>query len=431
MDKFVKRIPRKCPQEHSGLKNYSIKAKSGGNAETSVQDSLNSKGETSSENASVEKVLKSELQQLVFSTPLLSDEYRLMEVSPALADRILAGDKLVFRGEPDDFPVLCSKNQSFDVKEVDISNTMLLLPEFHFNEEADACGNSRTIRKVIAMERNFLELREIKIVSTTRLKELLRESALNFNDRISENKKLYTVADLLDVVQMSEMELQKALEEMPVITLNGYIRMLSAEYCDRLVTELVDCLDDDEEPGINLRSVDIECLKGALIKHLPDKNIPPEAVDWLIRSYCDTIAESGTLKYIINERAICRAKISQLLRAAVCFEYSTFEKTLQQILPIGVELKEDYLEGLAFIDEALATGKTIRYLNVEDLPEDPVKRLEILFSLRQTWRATEMQQFLSDLCPTLRLLNELYLKYCRQTTVNGEKVLTGLKETVL
>lgn len=40
------------------------------------------------------------------------------------------------------------------------------------------------------MERNFLELREIKIVSTTRLKELLRESALNFDDRISENKKL-------------------------------------------------------------------------------------------------------------------------------------------------------------------------------------------------------------------------------------------------
>lgn len=73
--------------------------------------------------------------------------------------------------------------------------------------------------------------------------------------------------------------------------------MLSAEYCDRLVTELVDCLDDDEEPGINLRSVDIECLKRALIKHLPDKNIPPEAVDWLIRSYCDTTAGVTLVKF--------------------------------------------------------------------------------------------------------------------------------------
>lgn len=60
-----------------------------------------------------------------------------------------------------------------------------------------------------------------------------------------------------------------------------------------------------------------------------------------------------------------------------------------------------------------------------------IYRLEILFSLRQTWKATEIQQFLSDLCPTLRLLNEMYMKYCRQTTVNGEKVLAGLKEAVL
>lgn len=41
----------------------------------------------------------------------------------------------------------------------------------------------------------------------------------------------------------------------------------------------------------------------------------------------------------INEKAICRAKISQLLRAAVKFEYDTFKKTLQQILPIGIEFK--------------------------------------------------------------------------------------------
>ncbi|VDN27763.1 unnamed protein product [Gongylonema pulchrum] len=32
-----------------------------------------------------------------------------------------------------------------------------------------------------------------------------------------------------------------------------------------------------------------------------------------------------------------------------------------------------------------------------------------------------MHQFLSDLCPTARLLNELYMEYCRQATVDGEK----------
>ncbi|EJD73711.1 hypothetical protein LOAG_18881 [Loa loa] len=231
---------------------------------------------------------------------------------------------------------------------------------------------------------------------------------------------------------MSEAELQKALKRMPVIILNGYVRMLSAEFLDRLVTVFVDCLDDDEEPGIILDSVGPECLKEALKKHLPDKNIPVEAINWLIETYCDVINENGIETYHINEKAICRTKISQLLRAAVKFDYDNFEKTLQQILPIGVEFKEEYLEGLAFIDDELATGKTIRYLNVEDLPEEPVKRLELLFSLRQSWEESTIQQYLSDLCPTKRHLNELLINCCRQaTTVNGEKVLVGLKEMLL
>ncbi|KAL3991066.1 hypothetical protein ACH3XW_34370 [Acanthocheilonema viteae] len=231
---------------------------------------------------------------------------------------------------------------------------------------------------------------------------------------------------------MSETELQKALERMPVITLDGYVRMLSAEFHDRLVTVLVDCLDDDEEPGIILESVGLECLKEAFKKHLPDKNIPVEAVNWLIGAYCDVVKETDRETYCINEKAICRAKISQLLRAAVKFEYETFERTLQQILPIGVEFKEEYLEGLAFINNELATGKTIRYLNVEDLPEDPIKRLKLLFSLRQSWEESAMQQYLNDLCPTKRHLNELLMNCCRQTTtVNGEKLLVGLKEMLL
>lgn len=65
--------------------------------------------------------------------------------------------------------------------------------------------------------------------------------------------------------------------------------MLSAEFHDRLVTVLVDCLDDNEEPGIILESVGLECLRNALKKYLPDKNIPAEALNWLIETYCDVI----------------------------------------------------------------------------------------------------------------------------------------------
>lgn len=65
--------------------------------------------------------------------------------------------------------------------------------------------------------------------------------------------------------------------------------MLSAEFHDRLITVFVDCLDDEEEPGITLQSVRLDCLKEALKKHLPDKNIPVEAINWLIETYCDVV----------------------------------------------------------------------------------------------------------------------------------------------
>ncbi|EJW70481.1 hypothetical protein WUBG_18612 [Wuchereria bancrofti] len=76
------------------------------------------------------------------------------------------------------------------------------------------------------------------------------------------------------------------------------------------------------------------------------QNIPVEAVNWLVEAYCNVVKENGTETYHINEKAICRAKISQLLRAAVKFEYDTFEKALQQLLPIGVEFKEESWKGL-------------------------------------------------------------------------------------
>ncbi|VDK67811.1 unnamed protein product [Litomosoides sigmodontis] len=423
MDKFVKRIPAKCLGE--GVRSNSIPAKS---AHAEILDDRISKGNvTEPECDSFGANLETELQCLEFSSPLLSGDYRLVEVNSELADRIMTGEQLVIRGGEEDSPVLCTCDTTYDVKEVVTSNVLLLLPEFHFNDEAEANKSSKT---VIGMKNDFLELRKMTYVPVQRLKEKLHEGELEWDEELNKNSKFYTVEDLLDVIQMSETEMQKALERMPVITLNGCVRMLSAEFHDRLITAFVDCLDDEEEPGITLQSVRLNYLKEALKKHLPDKNIPIEAINWLIETYCDIVKENGT--YRTNEKAICRAKISQLLRAAVKFDYDTFKRSLQQILPIDVEFKEEYLQGLAFIDDELATGKTIRYLNVEDLPEEPIKRLELLFSLRGSWKESVIQQYLSDLCPTKRHLKELLLNCCRQkTNIHGEKLLVGLKEMLL
>lgn len=42
---------------------------------------------------------------------------------------------------------------------------------------------------------------------------------------------------------------------------------------------------------------------------------------------------------MLNERAVCRSKASQLLRSAVKFDLLSFRKKLDQMLPDGVEMK--------------------------------------------------------------------------------------------
>lgn len=40
-----------------------------------------------------------------------------------------------------------------------------------------------------------------------------------------------------------------------------------------------------------------------------------------------------------------------------------------------LNFQSEYLEGLTLVDEELTRGKTIRYLNVEELPENEMERL--------------------------------------------------------
>ncbi|EJD73710.1 hypothetical protein LOAG_18880 [Loa loa] len=136
------------------------------------------------------RVTRTELQYLEFASPLLSGNYRLVEINPVLADRIMAGEQLVIRGDQEDGAVLCTHDATFDVKEVATSNVLLLLPEFHFNDEANANKSIKTVRKVIGLKNNFLELRQMSYVPVQRLKEKLHEGELEWDDEFNNDNKL-------------------------------------------------------------------------------------------------------------------------------------------------------------------------------------------------------------------------------------------------
>uniref|UniRef100_A0A0N5AFF4 Sister chromatid cohesion protein DCC1 n=1 Tax=Syphacia muris TaxID=451379 RepID=A0A0N5AFF4_9BILA len=375
-----------------------------------------------------------EIQQIVLSPNFSFDDYRLMEVSPAIANEIESGSaKFVFRGELDDYPVLCSNKTTYLVREADTSNTLMVLSDLHFSKDVKRDEKCLKTIKMETVQMKYLVLSELKTVYLNRLKELLHEAEFQWMkvgeepEVLTERRKMYTFDELLNVIQLSENELRNALEHLPVINYNGFLRLLSIEFCDRLLMEFIELMDDDNEPDISIHSVNVPSLYNSLKRRETERIIPYDAVEWMVRSHCNEEVKDGVHRFSVNERALCRSKASQLLRAAVRFELSEFEKLMEQLLPEGVQLKIEYLEGLALIDEELERGKTIRYLNVEDLPEGEIERLELLFTLRERWKVTEMRPFLSDICKTDREVNTLLTTQCRVAVINEERVLLGLK----
>uniref|UniRef100_A0A0M3HLU4 Sister chromatid cohesion protein DCC1 n=1 Tax=Ascaris lumbricoides TaxID=6252 RepID=A0A0M3HLU4_ASCLU len=116
--------------------------------------------------------------------------------------------------------------------------------------------------------------------------------------------------------------------------------MLSSSYRDRLLMELTDCCDDEDEPLIEVNSICIEAFSEAVARRNPTRNVPSEAIRWLIDTHCNRIIDDDHKeRFALDERAVCRSKASQLLRAAVRFEYLAFEKLLREMLPEGIEMK--------------------------------------------------------------------------------------------
>ena len=61
--------------------------------------------------------------------------------------------RLVIRGDKDEMAVLCTKDKTYDIKEAEISNSMLIIPHLQTGQElvSDSLGQELNIRQVILM----------------------------------------------------------------------------------------------------------------------------------------------------------------------------------------------------------------------------------------------------------------------------------------
>ncbi|KAI0219466.1 Sister chromatid cohesion protein DCC1 [Lamellibrachia satsuma] len=116
------------------------------------------------------------VQCVSFTEQLDNEAVILMEIDAPLLDHLMVGDSLVVRGEKTDQAVLCTKDQTYDIREAETSNTLLMMPQFDFPSQLESHSEPVILhRTVCAMKHEYYELRKIK-PRLKHLGELLQEN---------------------------------------------------------------------------------------------------------------------------------------------------------------------------------------------------------------------------------------------------------------
>ncbi|KAJ1973879.1 Ctf8p and Ctf18p associating protein [Dimargaris verticillata] len=371
---------------------------------------------------------------VVFSDGLASKpKHRLIELPPELAAWLTTGDEstptstlnaptktLTIRGLEDDNAVLCTPNQAYEIRQVNVSNTMLV---------AQRCmaQPNPTIRILDSFD-NCFEL-EPTLPRASRVWQLLSSTSYSgpeYEELNTNGQKRYTWDDLCASVQLDDRQLMKILFGMPAILLDGYFRLLDPAYVSSVLQLIFATLVIEDVP---LDKVPVQvCLDD-----LADQGIPSMVITQLLRAFaleCSptfaTTAETET--YALDTTKVTRFFASQLLQADKNKRWlkrdfmDAWRKLTPEALPVDLAL----LRGLVVEETQDRNHQTyIYYLAHDTLSHDPPTRFRELFRLKERWTAEEMEPFIETLTPSAKKRATLVLKHCRMSKHQGATMFTS------
>jgi len=362
--------------------------------------------------------------QLIPTDPFVSTDFVLLEFDKEFIEEFLSTsenerDSLTIRGRQSDFAVACTKNKTMQVKEVESSDSYLLLSGLDHKDQNIDLEFFET--SVLSIGNCFLEVMESSPIPCNRLYELLQSNVINFcesEEEISQNANAgLTWEVLLNEIQLSKEQIELELLKYPVVERNERIWLLSDTHRWKLLDAIIECCDtrnsnyDNSTTKIFLSPNELE-------------GICDSSKKWIFREFCTPI-DSDCQLYELNEESICKTRSEQLLKSNREKEWQLdeFKALIESQLPSGFCFSYvHHLRGLALLSESLVYGKTIKALLKDDLPKCAVSRLKKLFSLQSTWSKDDIEPYVLDFCPNESKVEEFLMKHCRVILRESEKL---------
>ncbi|XP_033644966.1 sister chromatid cohesion protein DCC1-like [Asterias rubens] len=360
--------------------------------------------------------LSPKCQCLYFGSDLNAADMVLMEVENSILKSLEEGKSIIIRGEKSDSAVLCLDDKTYDIKEAETSNTLLMLPDCSTPESFEDGKKQIINRYVTGVAKSYYEVKKM-IPRLRKLRTLLEECPYNgemYEEDAEGNR--YTMDHILDTVQASETETREELRKLRACCVNGFWRMLHFDYECQVLSHILSLI---EENSWTFHKIPLRETLSTL------ENLEPRAIlEHCLDCFADRLErreddEEDEIFYCLNEDTVCQLFAEMLLRPAEKFNFAEFLLSWQQSVPEGMTTGLHQLQGVALIDKS-SKPEVIFHFPLSSTPEHEADRFNFLFKTRERWTQEEIHPYIGDLVTEKLSEGALLMKYCRASAgVNG------------
>jgi len=361
------------------------------------------------------KLIESDLlplsQVVSFTDELMGDDIKLLEVSKDIANSLTSGDILTIRGHEDENAVICSRDKTYDIKEAETSNSLMLVPQIVLPGAIAKTGNrTLSFSSVTGIFHKYLELIEIR-PRLRKLKDLLMKTPYNEDARREEIKGL-TYSEILDSVQASEEEILAGLEQFECVEVEGLWYVLDQDYQMMVLSRILKFFDENSW-SLNLVHKKETVTTLSSLVH-------PEVVSRVFDFYTLPVDGGNCDDFSLNQEKVSRFFGDFLLAANSGYVLSEFLEMWQKAVPDGISTDLNHLQGLVLLEEDKSPAVIKRFAE-DSLPLTIGERLNVLFSAREKWKLEEISPFVSPLTTNKLNVNALLTKFARPVNICGVK----------
>ncbi|XP_011647331.1 sister chromatid cohesion protein DCC1 [Pogonomyrmex barbatus] len=350
-----------------------------------------------------------------------ADDLILLEIDEHIFGALSKEDTISFRGNKHNNAMLCTQTRTYEIKEAEISNSWLLIPNLKFGKTTSTEEVSERVIERCNIKKifnSYYEVKEIKpdLTNLSTLLSLSSYNGLEYESTI-DTKTLYNWERLQNEFQASNYELQQALENFLITNIDGYLRLISFDVEARSLNLMLDYFGEQSWELDEVNKEDTyKCLQQLIHEPVFD------AIFTKYTAKSTKTKNNGSPLYIYDEEKCCSTLAKILLSASPVTEYKEFMEAWNIGTPEKMHPKIEYLCGLALvIYNTSKMQKEIVSCPETDLPNNIHDRLNELFKIKAKWTAEEITPYIKHFTKGAMNVNALLTKYARYSTKNGIK----------